>query len=1058
MEKTLDDYLLHYGPELGRKVLTHMRPLHRPSVDSPAEIELLRAPYPMQMHAITATIKQLNRSPAVQIVGECGVGKGVPENWPVLTPSGWRAVKSLKIGDDVFGSNGTPTKVTGVFPRGMQPCFKVTFDDSSEVICDSDHLWNVKSRDDRVSGAKWRTISTESLAKSDLRINKGRSFRWSIPMCSPVQFKEAKLPLDPYVLGVLLGDATLKCAMIWKKPDEFMAQEVNRRLPPGDKVVQRGFQGDCPVWAIEDSRGGSYTSQTRTAITSLGLYGKLSHQKFIPRKYLFASEQQRRDLLAGLMDTDGCSQTTSGLYCTTSSFLKVGVRFLVESLGGTVAERYIQEPKYVWNGEIRTGKPAWTLYCTLPGGDNLFKSPVKASKQRASKHHHCRKIVSIEPVSPARTVCIKVAAEDGLFLTNNCIVTHNTILGMASVEGHSRGKPYRAIVMCPPHLVEKHQRELQETIPGVSAHIIESIKELRELASGDAGSSEWYIISASNAKLGPGWTPVEPKGAKLEKSGLAKLYSICHACHEIQWKSEEAETPHKPDWHRKEPRFCQSCGTPMFQWGGPGKFHRWPLANYIHKKMPGQFDYFICDEVHQTKSVDSLIGESMGTICACVKKTIVLTGTLIGGYSEHIRSILFRANPQALLKHDMGWDNEGEFINRYGRYEIKEVITTKTNRKGRVSSTTKRTKKVRPGIMPTLFGDMLIDNTVFLSLADVAANLPSMTEFTIPVDMSDELREAYRYVEEEIKSVVEACLAEGNVKPIPVMLQTLMGYTDRPYGWGTITYAGEMPGERIPICQAPDLDESTTFPKEDQLLNILLDNHARGRQCWIFTTMTGVRDVCERLQEKIEAAGLRCGILRAEKVPTKDRERWIAENGPRYDVIISHPKPVETGLDLFDKRGGHNFATLIFYLTGYDTFVMRQASRRGYRLGQPLECENYYMFYRGTLQETAMSLMGQKLAASLALEGNFSSEGLIAMIGDDSSSIAMELAKSLARGLEEVDVSQSWSKIAIPVGEVRRRQDVPVAIEAKPAELVTVGDRIAALRAQNKRNPLKVCE
>ncbi len=719
MEKTLDDYLLHYGPELGRKVLTHMRPLHRPSVDSPAEIELLRAPYPMQMHAITATIKQLNRSPACQLVGACGTGK------------------------------------------------------------------------------------------------------------------------------TLMGMAAA--------------------------------HGHAGQWLV-------------------------------------------------------------------------------------------------------------------------------GRRRRRLKQH------------------------------------------------------YRAIVMCPPHLTEKWVRELQETIPGVSATIVETIEQLETLIVGKPSGAEWYVVSASNAKLGPGWTPVEPKGAKLEKSGLAKLYSICHACHEIQWKSEEAETPHKPDWHRKEPRFCQSCGTPMFQWGGPGKFHRWPLATFIHKQMPNAFDYFICDEVHQTKSVDSLIGESMGTICACVKKTIVLTGTLIGGYSEHIRSILFRANPQAMLKHGMGWDNEGEFINRYGRYEIKEVITTKTNRKGRVSSTTKRTKKARPGIMPTLFGDMLIDNTVFIDLPDIAVNLPQLTEFTIPVDMSDELREAYRYVEEEIKSVVEACLAEGNVKPIPVMLQTLMGYTDRPYGWGTITYAGEMPGERIPICQAPDLDESTTFPKEDQLLNILLDNHARGRQCWIFTTMTGVRDVCERLQEKIESAGLRCGILRAEKVPTKDRERWIAENGPRYDVIISHPKPVETGLDLFDKKGGHNFATLIFYLTGYDTFVMRQASRRGYRLGQPLECENYYMFYRGTLQETAMSLMGQKLAASLALEGNFSSEGLIAMIGDDSSSIAMELAKSLARGLEEVDVSQSWSKIAIPVGEVRRRQDVPVAIEAKPAELVTVGDRIAALRAQNKRNPLKVCE
>lgn len=632
--------------------------------------------------------------------------------------------------------------------------------------------------------------------------------------------------------------------------------------------------------------------------------------------------------------------------------------------------------------------------------------------------------------------------------------TGKTLMGAAAVHGHARGKPYRAIIMCPPHLPRKWERELEETIPDASITILEDIKQIVHLLDGrKPNCPEWYVISESNAKLGPGFTPIDATGAHITKSGLIEVYSICHACHEIQWKSVEAEVPHKPDWHHKEPRFCQECGAAMFQWGGPGKFKRWPIANFIHKKLPGRFDYYIPDECHQTKSTTSQIGNAMGTLCVCAKKTLAMTGTLIGGYAEHTRALLFRANPQSLLKHDMGWDNEGEFISRYGRYEIKEVQTTKVNRKGQVSSTAKRTKKGKPGIMPTLFGDMLIENTVFLDLSDIAANLPTLTETTIPVDMSPSLKKAYEYVQDEIKAVVEACLAEGNVKPIPVMLQTLMGYTDRPYDWGTITYAGEEPGERIPICEAPDLDPNETFPKEEELLNILLDNKARGRQCWIFTTMTGIRDVCERLRQKIEDAGLRCGILRADKVPTKDRERWIAENGPRYDVIISHPKPVETGLDLFDKGGGHNFATLIFYLTGYDTFVMRQASRRGYRLGQPLECENYYMFYRGTLQETAMHLMGQKLAASLALEGNFSSEGLIAMIGDDSGSIAMELAKSLARGLKDVDASQSWSKISIPVGKIRERSVVPVAPEAKPAELVTVGDRIAALMAQSKTGP-----
>jgi len=643
----------------------------------------------------------------------------------------------------------------------------------------------------------------------------------------------------------------------------------------------------------------------------------------------------------------------------------------------------------------------------------------------------------------AITACVSNLERNPAVVLVGTMGTGKTLMSMVAIHVHAKGRGYRCIVMCPPHLCRKWQREIETTIPGVSAVIIEKIKDVTHLReSGKPEHGEWYIISSSNAKLGPGWEPIDAKGVYVEKRNDLAEVSVCHHCHEVQFKDADGEKPHDADYHHKEPRFCQSCNTAMFQWGA--SFHRWPLANYIHKKLRGKFQYFVADEVHQTKSSESLIGEAMGTLCACVDKSMVLTGTLIGGYSEHIRAILFRANPQAMLKHEMGWDNEGDFITEYGRYEIKEVITEKLNRKGETTKSTKRTKKVRPGIMPTLFGDMLIENTVFLDLGDISSNLPSLREVTIPVQMTGQLKEAYEFLQDEIQAVVQECLSQGNTKPIPVMLQTLMGYTDRPYDWGEITYAGEEPDERIHICNAPDLDPDATFPKENELLNVLLDNKARGRQCWIFTTMTGKRDVCDRLKNKIEAQGLRCAILRADKVPTKERERWIAENGPYYDVIISHPKPVETGLDLFDKGGAHNFSTLIFYLTGYDTFVMRQASRRAYRLGQPLECEVYYMFYENTLQATAMSLMGQKLAASLALEGNFSSEGLIAMIGDDSGSMAMELAKSLANGLKGIDVSETWAKISVPVGQVKRLEIEPVA-EKKPAKLPSVGDMIAEL-------------
>src|SRR5579864_2857292 len=96
-----------------------------------------------------------------------------------------------------------------------------------------------------------------------------------------------------------------------------------------------------------------------------------------------------------------------------------------------------------------------------------------------------------------------------------------------------------------------------------------------------------------------------------------------------------------------------------------------------------------------------------------------------------------------------------------------------------------------------------------------------------------------------------------------------------------------------------------------------------------------------------------------------------------------HPRLVETGLDLFDKGGGHNFSTLVFYETGYNLFTLRQAARRSWRIGQTKACKVHYLYYVSSLQERAMTLMGRKLEAAEALEGKFSAEGLAAMAGDD---------------------------------------------------------------------------
>jgi hypothetical protein len=141
-------------------------------------------------------------------------------------------------------------------------------------------------------------------------------------------------------------------------------------------------------------------------------------------------------------------------------------------------------------------------------------------------------------------------------------------------------------------------------------------------------------------------------------------------------------------------------------------------------------------------------------------------------------------------------------------------------------------------------------------------------------------------------------------------------------------------------------------------------------------------------------------------------------------VVISHPKLVETGLDLFDKGGRHNFPTICFYESGYNLFTLRQAARRSWRIGQDQDCRIVYLFYENTMQQRAMALMGRKLTAAQALEGVFSTEGLVAMAGEDAN-VEIALARSLVERMDEGDVRRMWNKVFN--ASTRRRLGVPSA-------------------------------
>jgi hypothetical protein len=521
------------------------------------------------------------------------------------------------------------------------------------------------------------------------------------------------------------------------------------------------------------------------------------------------------------------------------------------------------------------------------------------------------------------------------------------------------------------------------------------------------------------------------------------------------------------------------CREPLFNY--TSRPYRWAPARIIQKKLRRMFQYLVIDELHEHQSDSS--GQSMACskFIGAVDHVLGLTGTIIGGYANHLYPLMMRITPQSLRAEGYEWGSDLEFSKTYGRVRL--VVTTKEE--GSSPNVTGNTKSMRraksgnrsvrqyidPGVMPTMFARHMMGTSIFITLEELAEELPDLFEyvggplgkqppdedddhfarraagyFDVTCDMEPAQAEEYRRISAIMEFTNKELLQRGSMKFLGAMLWTCLDYPDRPFGWDhdpevqkafakalaeavaagdtdaqarlrlghTVGY-WEKPGSRewdnfVGVVTPKHLPQDVIYPKEQRLIDICKKQKADGRQTWVYVQMSGKRNIQPRLKSLLETEGLKVGILRADTVDPIEREQWIEQNGRNYDVMISHPQLVSTGLDLFSKKpGGHNYSTIVFYETGYNLFTMRQAARRAWRIGQPLDCRVYYLYYRGTMQQKAMQLMSRKMAASQALEGEFSEDGLAAMAGEDN--MQMALAKQLSQRISESDMQRNWDKV-----------------------------------------------
>jgi len=363
----------------------------------------------------------------VTLIGRAGSGKAQPLDAEILTPEGFRKFGTLKIGDEIVVPDGHCAKISGIFPQGIKKVFRVFFSDGTSTECCEDHLWHTKTQKDRDQG---RPGSVKSLAeiRDTLRYGKILKRNHSIPIVKPFEFSEKTLPINPYILGLLLGDG---CFRGQTPVFSSISDELINALRCGGYTLHKKSGANCDYYIISPN---SHTkNQLKKSLIDLGLWGKCSSDKFIPYEYKFASIETRLAILRGLMDTDGEAymlKSSSSIFNTSSPQLCDDVRFLVESLGGTVKVTSCI-PKYIYKGEKRNGKKAFRLHLAI--NINPFKLLYKAEKWIPRiKYKPIRYIDRIELVGEKDTQCIMVDHPDHLYITNNFIVTHNTLLATAA--------------------------------------------------------------------------------------------------------------------------------------------------------------------------------------------------------------------------------------------------------------------------------------------------------------------------------------------------------------------------------------------------------------------------------------------------------------------------------------------------------------------------------------------------------------------------------------------------------------------------------------------------
>lgn len=355
------------------------------------------------------------------------LGKELLNNTPVLTPSGWVAIEKLRVGDCVIGGDGNPCYVTGVYPQGVKPVVEMIFDDGASVKAGYEHLWKCRQGKRRYTYPhEWDVKTTAQIIAAGGASGDNQKVA-EIPVCMSYMTK-GDVKIDPYILGLMAGDGCYSGTSSMPALSSSDKEIINyvSKFYPLKKSATRVY--DYSV------AGGMVTD-----LKFLGMWGTKSHDKEIPKDYLWNSVPNRLALLRGLMDSDGTADKSGrAVYYSTSPKLIENVVFLARSLGGKA--KVANKQTYFYQKGIRVaGKPSWSVSLSMPVCP--FKLRRKADRwKKLSARGLERRLVSALPAGEGKCTCISVDSHDHTYVTKDFIVTHNTMCAAANTAIHATGR------------------------------------------------------------------------------------------------------------------------------------------------------------------------------------------------------------------------------------------------------------------------------------------------------------------------------------------------------------------------------------------------------------------------------------------------------------------------------------------------------------------------------------------------------------------------------------------------------------------------------------------